>query len=628
MRTPIISTDLSTPFNSVAKYLGRHWPDGKLKHNQSRELLARLMGYNSTHEVYRTADSNTLPDSVSLDKVKKAMFVRGLKFTNSNPLDLTGLLNKLPFRHLAFYQSTAEHKMEQLKTDFKQAGKMLIEDEFHSVMSYTSPDLLCELFDQNLIPRYRQAVRQTEQGYEVFSQSRLEQLARTFEGLPGDVMTEQGIDKSSIINDHLVPNIWCSLEQHIHKMIVNDEWDMPRGFSVFTAHMDASNESEPVYLIGKGVYGALVPRIYKTKGEVYEGIATLLKGNPIKPQTERLPTLYNVRHMFNPKQSKNALPRCGFTMYESYQDSHRFTIHGQQYINYDPIKPYPKGWQQAIDFEPDPKLANIELLKPIADIIPIAVAQDCVQIERKVLPYQRRNEYRMDQLTESQWCLLIKAGRAGDLTFGSSELATLKDEDLTQEDYRLIGRSVESHHPELEGVFDHDVLGVIFESSEANYYGRYRSFDNEPSLCIERNTRFLIAVSAGLLTGNVKFYDDPHAYTAACHVLAAWIFNVDWNFKYEWSEGARMFLADNIKLFRETVIIHQNIDSFLKALLMHEGSIAEKNTLYTYHSEVAEPKRQSDQNNFLSSLIKHRKVPTSVMYYQQTIEEIQKKSAD
>ena len=42
-------------FSSIAKYLKRHWPDGKLKLARARELLANCLGYANVHQAEQLA---------------------------------------------------------------------------------------------------------------------------------------------------------------------------------------------------------------------------------------------------------------------------------------------------------------------------------------------------------------------------------------------------------------------------------------------------------------------------------------------------------------------------------------------------------------------------------------------
>ncbi|MDA0152242.1 hypothetical protein OH460_08010 [Vibrio sp. Makdt] len=630
MRIPILKTDLSEAFNSVAKYLGRHWPEGKLKHNQSRELLSKLMGYNDTHEVYETAELNTLPDMITLDSVVKAMLVRSLKFSSSNPVLLHKLLTKLPYKKLAFYTCTTNYKLDQLKEQAKRSNKVLVLDEFHSHMNYTSPKIYCDVYDQNLIPKYRQAVRRTNDGYEVFDQSRVETLSTTFDNLPSEVLEEQGITNEAIIANYIAPHIWYSLDHHIDKMMVNQEWDLPHCYNVFIAYTSKSADTEPVYLIGKGVYEAVVPRIYSTANDVYQGIATLLKGQPIEPQSDRLPTLYNVRACFSPKHNEHDHFRIGFEMAEANQDLYQFTLHGQALVKIEPVSAFPEGWQDAIDYQPTKPKLFPNMLEYLNDVIPTCIAEQSLQISRQALTKVNSKLIRLDKLSQSQWQIMTKHKGRVSINYESKDIERLRDEDFERDEYKLIGQSVEKQYPEIEGVFDSDVLGVLYISSEQDHHTIYYSREDgdELPICYERNTRFLVSLCAGLLTDEVSYFADDKAYQATIHVLTAWIFNVEWNFKYEWSKEAFEHLSRNIKIIRRTIAIQENIDRFIKSLLMHEGTLQDRDEQYTYHSTTSEPKRNSDNYVFTNFAKRFRKTSILTQNAEQLLNDSNKPNED
>jgi hypothetical protein len=67
-RVPLTQKDYPENFNKVAKYIAKKWIDKKLQLEESRQILAKVIGYNSIHELEKTF-VNKLPNLMDIDNL-------------------------------------------------------------------------------------------------------------------------------------------------------------------------------------------------------------------------------------------------------------------------------------------------------------------------------------------------------------------------------------------------------------------------------------------------------------------------------------------------------------------------------------------------------------------------------
>lgn len=68
-RVPITQKDYPENYNNVAKYIGRNWNDKKLSLEQSRQLLAYIIGYSSIYELEKSF-VDKLPNLIDTEALK------------------------------------------------------------------------------------------------------------------------------------------------------------------------------------------------------------------------------------------------------------------------------------------------------------------------------------------------------------------------------------------------------------------------------------------------------------------------------------------------------------------------------------------------------------------------------
>ena len=137
MRICILERDYPAKYNKVAKYIGRHWPHGPLKLNQSTNLLAKLCGYNNIHEIARVIAKKKAfyagkkpfiedyTTQLSQRSVVRSMAQRALKL-HGIPLDEgLQLFTNTPWHELTYWHSTWESIMKRSSSPTEQVGTAL-----------------------------------------------------------------------------------------------------------------------------------------------------------------------------------------------------------------------------------------------------------------------------------------------------------------------------------------------------------------------------------------------------------------------------------------------------------------------------------------------------------------------
>jgi len=123
-RVLLTQKDYPENFNKLAKYIAKNWTNRQLQFEESRQLLAKIIGYNSIHELERTFVKK-LPNLIDIDdlfsnikykisELYKEDYVNNSKFGNVHILDLwgayeTNIFEKIPFYLLAALNRSAEN---------------------------------------------------------------------------------------------------------------------------------------------------------------------------------------------------------------------------------------------------------------------------------------------------------------------------------------------------------------------------------------------------------------------------------------------------------------------------------------------------------------------------------------
>lgn len=154
MRIPITKADWPCSFNATSKYIGRHWPKGKLNLSVARENTARLMGYNSVHDLQQEL-LETIPDGLyDIQAMSSSMAVKSVLMYEFDPLESLQFFSKIPWTNLKLWKSTLDYNLQQIGVRLESNGTSLLTDEFHSMMNYTTPVLVAGAYSKGQIPPY------------------------------------------------------------------------------------------------------------------------------------------------------------------------------------------------------------------------------------------------------------------------------------------------------------------------------------------------------------------------------------------------------------------------------------------------------------------------------------------
>jgi len=172
MRIPVTQADWPSAFNEISKYLGRHWPLGKLKLTKSQELTAKLFGYTSVFDARQSITSTIRQQGLSISKYAKSMSLRALIETGCPPDVSYTLFCKLPWKVLEVFRENEEISLSEIAIE----GDLF--DQLQQVRSYKSSDELLALFDESIIPPYKYAVKE---GGLIYRRDRFLKLLKTLD---------------------------------------------------------------------------------------------------------------------------------------------------------------------------------------------------------------------------------------------------------------------------------------------------------------------------------------------------------------------------------------------------------------------------------------------------------------
>lgn len=212
MRIPISKADWPESFNSTSKYIGRHWPKGKLKLSQARESTARLMGYHSVHDAQKELVGEIPHQYYSTKTMASSMAVKSVLLYDLNPVDSYRFFSSIPWSNLAVWEHTSEYKTQKMEA----RGKRILVDEYHVAMNYSTPALIASAFKEGRIPPYEFTITDTGEMFDrVTFESLLEQLDPSEEAIKecgSSLSIEEYFDR------YILPLARCSVEEMITRL--------------------------------------------------------------------------------------------------------------------------------------------------------------------------------------------------------------------------------------------------------------------------------------------------------------------------------------------------------------------------------------------------------------------------
>lgn len=450
MRVPILKKDLPKNFNKVAKYIGRHWPDGPLKFNKAKEVTATLFGYNSMHDLNNSALLiDELPDFIFLNKLTKNIKTRAFFSYNIHPSAIGRVLFKTPFRELSFYKVTDDYRSKKEKDEFCKRGIFVVYDELHLFSSYKSPELVIQHHQRMLIPSYDYAVR--KDGY-IFSSSEYENFINQFDDF-NELFSDDEEDELNIFREKkLLQGAWLPLDSYLsngeQEGIVR--WATPFMISVY--HYK-DQEGCLGYLIKHDGYDAFYSTLFKTVDEVNKALKCIYLNKEVK-------SLNNYSSEFDISDSLvSKLNGSEFWRKESVTER-KVVIDDQGYFRIRKYEKYP-------ELESNEIAKKLKYITKPSRISPNVIDKDIYAqhskisqnidsiLGKSILAFDSRN--RIASLFES-----VLAGNKITLEAVYDE-GDIKDlEAHEQKSFVEYGKAALKYHSELTPFFDEDAMGSLW----------------------------------------------------------------------------------------------------------------------------------------------------------------------
>lgn len=496
MRIAILRADLPAKFNKVAKYMGRHWPAGKLAHNKSRETLALLLGYNSYYELDQVADSQELPIQIQLNKIVSSMVVRAVMYCNISIEAASALCTKLPLKELSIYKVTDKYLEDNYLQELSRSDpkfQQLIFDEAHLLQSYKSPEIVINQYHEGVIPPYSFAV--SKNGL-IFSASRYERLIEKVGGITDDVLESESITRQEIIDKFIMPKAWLQIDEYLHEKDASGSlmWRTPNQVQVF--------KCDQGYLLYNAALKAYYPNIYSDFTGVTTALKSLYLGKPIVE-------IY-------PLSGKVEVCWLGRTV-ESDYEGHSSTADFSQYLKVDvneQVFYLTKTYSSLGNLGLIPSLSEFQPMSgendyqiPSEFVDPTVLAEYCSLF--KTLPFIRKRIERKVKLLNINDLKTVFSNLSNSNSMTEVDVVRFinDDEDCTVEEiehaFELGGRVLKMY-PELAGQIDQTYLGYSYQ--QFSQYEYYNSRSIMVWGCDDREPEFLVFIFLSLL-GAVKLHE-------------------------------------------------------------------------------------------------------------------------
>ena len=481
MRVPVLSTDLPEKFNKVAKYIGRHWPQEKLGLNKSREALAYLFGYNSVHEVNQVADSNTLPDTISLNKVYSSMVGKALYKYGVRPDTFNTVLYKTPFKELAFYAVTDVEqeriRMEKLR---ESSGMMFFHDEYQDYVNYKSPSLIVEQHKTSLLPPYQYAVNKNG---EIFCSSTYESILNNLgniEDLVNDIDADISVLK--FIDNYIFPLAWLPINEFLDNTHSKERANWKAPYMVKIKHLRQDGTILGYALFHSG-YNAYYPVVCESIEAVNGVLAKLYKGELVSPDN-KLIGIFETAMSLRPEVSSSE-----YWSEQDFNNAEHINIDGQRLIRADQFKSYTQLVTNEIlnsSLWNSPKKVNIH-----KNAIDDKVYSDHISIK------QTRDETLKSAIQVLEHVKKEDIRKVVQFVFGSDKvsLKTLINNEYDEEyevdeadlsKWTSVGTEALKLHPELDGIIDIAAMGYLYCD-----YENYVKGDRYAWHCEKRDIAFI-----------------------------------------------------------------------------------------------------------------------------------------
>lgn len=513
MRVPVVKSDLPLKFNKLAKYIGRHWPEGKLSLNHSRESVAVLLGYNSVNEVSKVADNTVLPASIEMDKVYRSIASKALIHFGIRPDSLFPVLHRAPFKEMAFYRhSDVEKERLAAETFLKTYGYSYYPDEM-SYFGDKSPELLLDLHKQQAIPPYEYAVNQ--EGL-IFCAATFEAVLNKI-GSIEEVMadTETTLSQEQFIQRYILPQAWMPVNKYLARSIQpgRARWLTPVLVNVYVARIKGT----PVgYMLKHDGYDAYYPVLCSTAEQVLAVLELIFMNAKVEPQ--QLPEgeiLLSASFGRDHDLSSSSATTYGEVV---LFDHRHLIIDGQPFIRdtRSPLLPYD-------ELQSDPVLKSSLVLKNVELVTTISVDVLNPELHKthKALPdamsHAATEMITFLNSTSSDRISDVLSTALGSQFTSIHDILVNDDTELDDEDrdnWRTHGEHAGRQHAELLKFADHEALGYWYMGFEGDI-----AFNRYPSFCSDRNLAFIAYVLSHSPLFTRSWYSTADNVNAALLVL-------------------------------------------------------------------------------------------------------------
>jgi len=575
MRVPILINDLPDRFNKVAKYIGRHWPTGKLGLNHAREHLAYMFGFNSVHELNKVADSAELPSHVSLDDVYASMLGKALYKYGVHPNQLSTVLYRTPFKELAFYRVTDTAKEQAHFKEQREKGFFLIHDEMQDLNSYKSPSLIIQQNNDGLLPKYTYAVRNDGK---IFSSSyyeslinRLGDINTTVEEIGGDLTVQEFID------EYVIPFSWISLKDYLDSKDVDGEynWKTPFMINVYHARVDKNHIGYVLYHSGLNAY---YPAVFSSNEELVNALASLYQKEIINPAPKFPNIAMDISLTFNSKLGDYEIWRE-----EDFSECERIDIDGQQLIRSKPFAAYTQLANNSI-------LQAFKWKRPkeivvTGNVIDSVIYRDHLAIRNNRQQILDTGIERMSAMSSEVLVrIFTKAFGNHVITIDDIIRSEYNDDYETscddEERWLKLGKSVLSHHPELESYFDILAIGNRFSDYQEFVKGNRWAYS-----CDDRDMEFIgYAFSQSPLLQSSRCSSEDDAFAGVLIIS---------QFSDSASEDVTRKLEDNFTHIISMLTLYYHQERNIRDLEKYAKHVKECNPEFVTHGEPASYQEKS-----------------------------------
>lgn len=576
MRIHISQADWPTAFNKVAKYVGRHWPTGKQKLSKSREITAKLFGYNSVHDVQKELESTADSKQISIEDMIKSMALKSLVYFECNPEKTYSIFRKIPWKELSIWQRTDEAAFEIFQKNA--INKTIMYDEFSNYSNYKSPKALINLFDDKVIPPYKYVVN--KEGY-IYRCSYLESFINNLD-ISKDQLREIEFSGSQeeFVREYVLPLIWIPVQDSLGDFNHRNEWVWKTPYMVNVESL--SNGKFALYHEG---FNAYYPGSYNDV-ELKEVLISLYTNKNV-PKSLLLDIEVDQEKAY---KDMDFVPIAGTGT--SLKSGSSLVISGQSLIRTQPIKSYKalfeqpwikKWWWPLMDnynpvIDSDTLESGIEYDHEMVDRWLNAIhnhyertikACDSDSLKNVIAPFFKdtyidiqtlQQEGRFDIETDDYWT-----------DEDQKEAEKERENDIAE--LKECGSDVRRYHPEFAPYFDDVALGDLYQDFEGSRYSVG---------CYERTTGFIVYVfKLRLAKTYSRGGDSPTPIAGA--LLADLIkkrVNTD-DAEASWNQG-----CDLLEQFRKQKPIMENLVVFAK----HRASFDHR---YVTHGAPTSLTRQS-----------------------------------